>query len=137
MKNVMFIKENGVVTKVAYNEETINKARENNSGKCFECKYAYASECPKVQDRGIKKISKYDFIEDCIYSFNEKGEQDLYISKCNKFEKDEQRKRATTREEIERLKYLKESIKILFYDCENIEEANRKQREIAIRNMYR
>ncbi len=137
MKNVMFIKENGIVTKTSYNEDAIKKIKENNSGKCFECKYAYASECPKVQDRGIKRISKYDFIEDCVYAFNEKGEQDLYITKCNKFENDEPRKKATTREEIEHLKYLKESIKILFYNSENIEEANRTQTDIALRNYRR
>ena len=135
MKNVMFIKENGVISKVRYNEEAIKEIRENNSGKCFTCKHAYASECPKVQDRGIKRISKYDFIEDCVYSFNEKGEQDLFVIKCNEFIKDEPRKRTTTKEEIMRLKHLKESIKILFYDGEDIEEANRIQNDIANRNM--
>lgn len=90
---------------------------------CFNCQNATATLCPKVKDRIKSRIDSYDFITEGIQEIKENGEMKTFIvSKCDNYKQDEVRSTPT-----ERLEKLKESIKILYFGGEDIEEANRLQ----------
>lgn len=93
---------------------------------CFSCQNATATLCPKIKDRIKSRIDSYDFITEGIQEIKENGEMKKFIvSKCDNYKKDEVR--STPTERLEKLKKLKESIKILYFGGEDIEEANRLQ----------
>ncbi len=93
---------------------------------CFNCQNATATLCPKVKDRIKSRIDSYDFITEGIQEIKENGEMKTFIvSKCDNYKQDEVR--STPTERLEKLKKLKESIKILYFGGEDIEEANRLQ----------
>lgn len=93
---------------------------------CFSCQNATSTLCPKVKDRIKSRIDSYDYITEGIQEIKENGEiKKFIVSKCDNYKKDEVR--STPTERLEKLKKLKESIKILYFDGEDIEEANRLQ----------
>ena len=131
MEKRLIIKEDGkTIKKLVVNEEAITKMNGLNryvTNPCGDCKNCYASECPKVFDESKDKdIRKYDFITDGFQINDvETGELDnLVVGNCAKFEKDYPRKKASTLEEIKHLNHLKESIKILFFDAGDLDEAD-------------
>lgn len=92
---------------------------------CSKCDNCYADKCLKVFDEEKRILDEYDFIESGVQVYDENGNMHLfYVTKCNNFIKDAERKKFTTQEELENLKRLKESIKILYFDAESIEEAD-------------
>lgn len=98
----------------------------NQKNLCFNCQNATATLCPKVKDRIKSRIDSYDFITEGIQEIKENGEMKTFIvSKCDNYKQDEVR--STPTERLEKLKKLKESIKILYFGGEDIEEANRLQ----------
>ena len=93
---------------------------------CFSCQNATATLCPKIKDRIKSRIDSYDIITEGIQEIKENGEMKKFIvSKCDNYKKDEVR--STPTERLEKLKKLKESIKILYFGGEDIEEANQLQ----------
>lgn len=112
---------------------------------CFNCQNASSSLCPKVKDRIKSRIDSYDFITEGCQEIKANGEiKNFIVTKCDNYKKDESR--SIPAEKLERLKNLKESIKILYFDGEDINEANRLQyqeykngnllmSEVAIHNM--
>ena len=135
MKNVILKKQDGVISTEDYDISKIKEIKSNYSSPCFDCKNGYASKCQKMFDCGAKDIKDYDFIDSGIQSYDENGISNLYVMNCTNYEKDAPRKPATTKEEIERLKYLKESIKILYFSAETVEEANRTQHDLMRRGL--
>jgi len=136
MKNVILRKENGEVIEIALNDEAIKMVKgQCPRTSCFECVNARANRCEKVaDDEGKKNIGEYNFITDGYQSYDANGNiKSFVVSKCNNFMKEEPRKNSTTREEIERLNYLRTSIKILYFDAETIEEANQIQEDLMRR----
>ena len=128
MEKRIIIKANGEIVKL-YNalENEIKELNRHATNPCGSCRNCYANKCLKVEDTADKKdIRKYDYITDGFQiNDNETGELDyLVVEKCAKYEHDLPRKKATTREEIENLKLLKESIKILFFDAGDLDEAD-------------
>jgi hypothetical protein len=102
---------------------------------CFDCQNARACECEKIDDENYKGIDEYGFITDGYQIYDKNGEiKSFVVSKCNNYKVDEPRKRATTREELEHLRYLKDSIKILYFDAENIDEADQIQEDLRNRH---
>lgn len=98
----------------------------NQKNLCFNCQNATATLCPKVKDRIKSRIDSYDFITEGIQEIKENGEMKTFIvSKCDNYKQDEVR--STPTERLEKLKKLKESIKILYFGGEDIEEANQLQ----------
>ena len=136
MKNVILKKENGVVTTMEATKEQLSDIRK--IGKkddprihlCWEnCANAIAGACEKVTEREKKNIADYDFITDGYQIIDEKGEIDAFlVTKCNNYVKVEQNKK--TKEEIERLKKLKESLRTEYFDTETVEEAYLLQNEL-------
>ena len=132
MKPIIVKKENGEVTIVADEESTRSIITEIKNP-CFECTNGYVTKCPKMADEVKKNISKYDFITDGYQIYNEDGEVDIFaISKCSNFVRQEKNK-PTTKEEIARLRYLKESIKILYFDAVDIDEADKTHHDLQKR----
>lgn len=131
MKKKIIIKANGEIVQ----ENIINKGEINSvyglnqykSNICGECSNCSASKCIKVEDDSIDKdIRKYDFITDG-FQINDRNEgtlDNLVVEKCNNFEKDLPRKKAQTMKEIVELNRLKESIKMLYYDAGDLDEAD-------------
>ena len=98
---------------------------------CFDCQNARACECEKIADENYKGINEYSFITDGYQIYDKNGNlKSFVVSKCNNYKEDEPRKRPTTKEELDQLRYLKESIKILYFNAENIAEANRIQTDL-------
>ena len=132
MKNVLFIKTNGEVEKI-----DITSSKDLPKGvshMCSSCDNCYADKCEKVFDEVQTPIGKYDFITDGVQAYNRNGEMvKFYVSNCNDYKQDIVRKKASTREEIMRLNRIKESIKIAYFDAENIEEADQTQFDLLRR----
>lgn len=124
----MFIKENGEIRVISIDSDNDNEIKKGIVSPCFNCEKAYATKCPKVADGLEKSILKYDFITDGCQVNDEKGHlESMVVLKCNNYEQDRKREKATTKEQIEALKRLKESIKILYFGGIDIDEADRIQ----------
>ena len=133
MKSIVIKKENGIVTVINANEQLIKNIKVGYTNTCVECKKGNSKDCPKVAAINDKHIEKYDFITDG-YQIND-GEgnlENLVVYKCSNYEK-QVIKKPQTKEELQKLKRLKESIKILYFDASDIEEADRIQEDLTRR----
>ena len=112
--------ENGIIRGSEYDKELCSAKH-----LCNKCDNCYADECLKVFDEEKRTLGEYDFIKSGIQIYDENDKiRSFYVTKCINFKKDAERKKFTTQEELENLKRLKESIKILYFDAESIEEAD-------------
>ena len=92
---------------------------------CFDCDNCYADKCPKVSDGVKRSLKKYPFISEGVQVYDANGDTKyLFVSKCDNFEKDRERHKLTTQEEIENLKRMKESIKVAYFNALDIDEAD-------------
>jgi len=126
MEKTVYIKENGKIAIKMVSEEEIKEMSKECPSPCFVCDNGYCSKCGKIADEQFKTIDKYDYITDGFQVCSSNGEvEDLFIKKCNNYVKDHPRPKAKTREELENLKRLKESIRILYFNASDIDEAKR------------
>ena len=139
MKNKIFLKENGETKEFRIDYTPFNNEKDLKLNHlCPKCDNCYAAKCSKVLDDVKMPIDSYDFISDGIQVYDNNDEmKTFYVTKCDNYVKDHVRNKATTREEIERLNKLKESIKILFFNAENIEEADQIQYDLLMRRQIR
>lgn len=80
--------------------------------------------CPKISNEENTEISEYDFIQEGYQVFKDDGSLVKFVvSKCKNF------KPYTRKSELINQRYLLESLKILYFDAENLEEANKIQQE--------
>lgn len=99
---------------------------------CFNCQNANPNCCAKVKNRIKLKIEDYPFIKKGYQEINEKGEINRFVvSQCDNYEED--KKRNTSIERTKKLKDLKKSLKILYFDGESYEESNKIQYDLFIR----
>ena len=98
---------------------------------CSCCDNCNPKTCLKIFDLKKRIISEYDFITTGYQVYNSNGEvEKMYVAKCDQYVKYPTRKKIKTAEEIEKLKLLKESLKVLYFNAENIEEADNIQIEL-------
>ena len=103
---------------------------------CSNCDRCYADKCSKVFDIAKKSIGKYDYISNGAQVFNNIGESVFfYVRECDNYLVDKKRHKPTTKEELENLKRMKESIKIAYFDAENIDEADQTQEDLFERKL--
>ncbi len=133
MKNILIKKVNGEIEEI--NLETTPDGKKEVKGKidhlCSKCDNCYAAKCLKVFDEVKQLISEYDFITDGLQLYDKNGEMKyFYVTECDDYIEDRKRHKPSTPEEIERLRRIKESIKIAYFDAENIEEADQTQLDL-------
>ena len=103
---------------------------------CSNCDNCYADKCTKVMDITKKPINKYDYISNGAQIFDDNGESAFfYVRECNNYKADKERHKPSTKEELDNLKRMKESIKIAYFDAENIEEADQTQYDLFRRKL--
>ena len=133
MKNIVFKKENGEVRIINADDELLHFIRTEVTNPCINCERGYVTKCQKMADEH-KNISNYDFITDGYQINKENGElESLVICNCTNFENDHKRLKAKTKEQLDELKRLRESIKILYFGGVDIEEANQIQSDLINR----
>ena len=140
MKNIVVCKKDGEIN---YNTVEEGAVESKEFGKllrtsvkhlCGDCANCNPALCQKVEDIEKDSIDKYDFISEGIQAYDNDGVmQHFFVSKCKKKKKDKERVRPKTKEELQRLRMLKESIKINYFGAENIEEADRIQSDLVKR----
>ena len=77
-----------------------------------------------------KNISDFDFIDGYQIVNKHRELDEIIISMCANYEVDHERVKPTTFEELERIRRLKESIKILYFAAIDPEEADRVQSDL-------
>ena len=136
MEKIILKKENGEVRIVEANTELIHSIKVGYTNPCVECKKGNAIDCPKMADGMKKNIEKYDFITDGYQINSFDGElENLVVCNCSNYEEEEERPKAKTKEEILRLKKLKENIKIMYFNACDIDEADRIQSDLMRRGL--
>ena len=120
MEEMILKKENGQTTIINPTKEELKKIK----GSCHMCSQscinACANKCSKIADIKKKSINDYDYITDGYQIYDENDDTEaLIVSKCSNYEKEIRSKK--TAEQIKRLKELKESLYIYFYD-EDLDE---------------
>ena len=131
MEKTILVKVNGEVEKTTVDNEVIRELKKQYSNPCFNCEKGYASKCPKIASDETKSIMDFDFITDGYQIVNKQGELDeLIICQCNNYELDHERVKLNTLEAMRRIQRLKESIKILYFDAIDPEEADRVQEDL-------
>ena len=140
MKNIVVCKKDGEINYNTVENGTVDSKefgkllRDGIKHLCSDCANCNPALCQKVEDIEKNTIDKYDFISDGIQAYDGEGiMQYFFVSKCQNFEKDKERVRPKTKEELQRLRMLKESIKINYFGAENIEEADRIQSDLVKR----
>ncbi len=133
MKSIVLKKENGNVEVVSIDKVTLHDLIKKHKNPCISCDNAYTSKCKKVEDEN-KNINNYDFVISGYQINNELGEtQKLMVCECSNYVVDRPRVKAKTREEIEKLNKLKESIKINYFNAIDIDEADQIQEDLINR----
>lgn len=136
MERVIIKKENGEVRIIDANINLIHSIKVDYTNPCIECKKGNTIDCPKVADGDNKSIEKYAFITDGYQINSSDGKlENLVVHKCSNYEKQETKPKAKTKEEIQKLKALKESLKMMYFDAYDIDEANRKQEYLMSRGL--
>lgn len=129
-------KENGEII-----EKEIKSASELNSKSglydthlCGEsCANCYANKCRKISDIDKKHIKDYDFIESGAQLINDKGEVEQFnVSKCSNY-KMEKEKMPLTKEERKKFRWLKESLRIYFFDTIDVDTSYKLQSDLIKR----
>ena len=134
MEKIVFKKENGKVSIINADPALLYYIESTATNPCINCEKGYVSRCQKMADGTKKNISKYDFITDGYQVNSTDGDLlNLVVSKCDNFENDRERVKPKTKEQIAALNYLKESIKVLYFESENFDEANQIQRDLINR----
>ncbi len=101
---------------------------------CANCENCRADKCQKVHDAENQYISKYDFINDGYQVYNGTGKiSDFIVRECGNYEKEQERKKPQTKEELLNQNRLKASLKINYFNAESLEEANRIQNDMLYR----
>ena len=115
-------KENGLVTVTELNDVEEQKMNET-CHLCWEnCANALPNVCPKVTDRKKHTIDAYDFITDGYQTFDDKGEVDTFIvSKCDNYQKSIRKEK--TKEEAEKLRKIKECLRMAYFEADSLEDA--------------
>ena len=128
-------KENGEVRIIDADKELVRSIKVGYVNPCFTCKNGNTIDCPKVADEN-KHIENYDFITDGYQINSIDGQlENLVVNKCSNYVLQEEKPKPTTKEEIVKLKKLKESLKILYFNAVDIEEANRTQNDLMMRGL--
>ncbi len=136
--NTVYVKKNGEVTLIYVTPEMLKSMKESCAGVCGRCDNGYASKCLKVADETIRPIEMYDFITDGFQTMDSEGKADeIFIAKCNNYKEDRPRKKATSTEQLQELRRLKESLKIAYFDAMDIDEADQTQFDLRRRSKYR
>ena len=126
MKREVFLKENGVTTKLTGNEQVeeldeIFNATPTTVHKCSTCQYCRADMCEKVRDRAKHKIKFYGFIKGGYQIYKNGNLKNFVVADCENFKLDKPRDTIrNSREKIAKLNALKE----LFTGATNLAEAN-------------
>ena len=137
MEKTILRKENGEVRIIESTPE-VEKNLIEIKNPCFGCRNGYVTKCPKMADEIKKPIGEYEYITDGYQVLDENGNtESLVIAKCSNFENDVVKPKAKTKEEIEKLKRKKESLLILYYGGENVQEALQTQADIERRERLR
>ena len=135
MSKIILKKVNGNVEKFKYKASLVESfIPEGAKHLCWEnCKNACVSRCDKINDNGKQLIGDYDYITSGLQIVSDiTGEVDRFlVFGCEKYEEKQQRK--LTPAESLRIKKLKESVKMLYFDAETIEEAHITQYELEKR----
>ena len=132
MEKIVFKKENGKVSIINADSELLHYIESIATNPCVNCEKGYVTRCEKFKDADKKNIAKYDFITDGYQVNSENGDLlNLVVCKCTNFENDRERVKPKTKKQLEDLKRLKESIKILYFNGDSIEEANRIQQHLV------
>lgn len=134
MIKTVFKKVNGKITREFIDEEDIKALRREHANPCSRCEFGYASRCPKIEGDPEYSIVDYNFITDGYQIYDGCNQtSELIIANCVNYQKDHPRKKPQTLDEILKLRHLQESIKILYFDAIDIEEANRIQNDLRNR----
>lgn len=134
MKNVILKKENGVVIEMEKKPEVVTEIKTKEMPHlCWEhCDKGYASECKKIADAVKKEIGEYDFITDGYQIFDKQDNTEiLIVTGCSNYKKEEPK--VLTSQDKERLRKLKEGIRMAYFEAGTIEEAHVIQYELEKR----
>ena len=133
MKNSILKKENGVVEAIMADASVIEskefgqELRDTVPHLCFNCENCSPLTCKKIKDEVKSTIDGYDFIGNGLQVYDHRGDLlYFYVSTCDNFIKDQERKKKTNKEEIKALNRIKESIKIAYFDATDIDDADNK-----------
>ncbi len=134
MENMMIKKQNGKLEITFIDAQILREMTKKECHLCANCENCRADKCQKVHDAENQYISKYDFISDGYQVYNGTGKtSDFIIRECANFEKEQERRKPQTKEELMKLNRLKASLKINYFNAESIEEANRIQDDMFYR----
>ena len=134
MENMMLKKQNGKLEIKFIDVEILNEMTKKECHLCANCENCRANKCQKVADIDNKYIGKYDFISDGYQVYNGNGKiSDFIVRECGNYEKEQERRKPQTKEELLNQNRLKASLKINYFNAESLEEANRIQNEMFYR----
>ena len=138
MKNIIIKVDNGEVsykkTESASEDKKFVESVSQSKHLCGDCDNCSPAKCLKIFDEVKRVITDYEFITNGYQVYNKEGEtRKLFISECNNFIKSKERKRARTAEELHALKQMKANLKMMYFDAEDIEEANQVQYDLLNR----
>lgn len=130
MKKRIIKKVNGVVEEISFDLDDMDNTAYKDEHLCWNhCENAIAGKCDKITDRRKKRIDKYDFITDGKQVVGPNNELiEFTVTGCKNY-KEEQVKKLTV-EESAKLKKLKESLLIGFYDAMDLAEARKIRDEL-------
>ena len=134
MKDIILKKENGVIVEIAKTPEAVAEIKAKEVPHlCWEhCDKGYVCKCEKIADIEKKEIGEYSFITDGYQVYDEEGNTEiLMVTGCSNYKVEEQKVQTT--EEKERLKKLKEGIRMAYFEAGSIEEAHIIQYELEKR----
>lgn len=138
MKNIIIKIDNGEVsykkTESASADRKFVESVSQNKHLCGDCDNCSPAKCLKIFDEVKRVINDYEFVTHGYQIYDKNGIMEkLYISKCKDFIPSKVRRGAKTGEELRKLKRMKDNLKIMYFDAENIEEANQTQYDLLNR----
>ena len=87
----------------------------------LNCENATVKKCPKIADRSKKRIDRYDFITDGYQIISENGVDTFVVTKCTNYLEEIPKK--LTKEDIIRLKKVREDIYMNYFNAASTKEA--------------
>lgn len=117
-------KENGVYELCKkYAHDVISVAfDETQKHLCFDCQNAHPYQCEKITQRFYDTINRYDYITDGYQIIDNKDRIQIFVvTKCKNFKMDEPKK--LTSSDLARIRKLKDSMFLSYYDAETVKEA--------------
>ena len=134
MEKRIIKKVNGVVEEMSFDLDEMDNSAYKNEHLCWNhCENAIAGKCDKITDRRKKKIDRYDFITDGKQVVGPNNELiEFTVSGCKNYKEEPVKKMSVA--EASRLRKLKESLLIGFYDAIDLAEARKVRDEIRRKN---